>query len=434
MISKKLKNMLSSSISFARPRPFNPPRFINIQTNKRIFSSEKEKEKEEANPRGEKLKKVLPDWTHSKIDKIFKKKNPNHKGAFKIFIHHMKVGLSGIYQNTKFLAYIVNKNRLDWTKYTAFELIRRREATRDFIKFLPYSVFLSIPLLEAALPFYIAIFPNSVPEAFMFESQRRAKQQMKKILQEEAYENMKVSLPKFVNILGLDPIKYLVSSDKMLDTEGEEKDRYFYKVSDYEAKLYNFLNWYSTASLEKREAVLRSIKFERLSAFELEQMARLLYIDYFRGTNIINSGIHSITRLPFFLVEFLFNKLGLETPKIITFYKSTRVYQFEFDFNSGIGTYVKRALLLVQIKHHMMHIQRQDKLLYERPDLVKNIDEKTLLSFARERGLVLEDDDPEELKQLIFNHYLPISAENDVPAELLVWISFLRFSYADILV
>jgi LETM1 and EF-hand domain-containing protein 1 len=43
---------------------------------------------------------------------------------------------------------------------------------KDFIKFIPFSVFILIPGLELLLPAWVMIFPNSVPSQFMSNSNR----------------------------------------------------------------------------------------------------------------------------------------------------------------------------------------------------------------------------------------------------------------------
>ena len=40
----------------------------------------------------------------------------------------------------------------------------------------------------------------------------------------------------------------------------------------------------------------------------------------------------------------------------------------------------------------------------------------------------------DEIKRYLIEQWLPLSVEKDLPADLLVWISFMGFSYCEIMV
>lgn len=89
----------------------------------------------------------------------------------KVALHHMKKGMIDVGSDAKELALIVNKNGLVETRYTIVELRERRRIFKDLFKFVPFSIFLSIPFLEAFLPIYLVVFPNSIPTQFLLENQ-----------------------------------------------------------------------------------------------------------------------------------------------------------------------------------------------------------------------------------------------------------------------
>jgi LETM1 and EF-hand domain-containing protein 1 len=66
---------------------------------------------------------------------------------------------------------LLKKNQLRNDSYTLFELRERRRITVDLLKFMPYSVFMIVPFAELALPFYMILFPNSMPTQFLSDSQ-----------------------------------------------------------------------------------------------------------------------------------------------------------------------------------------------------------------------------------------------------------------------
>lgn len=83
--------------------------------------------------------------------------------------------------------------------------------------------------------------------------------------QEKSYLNMRNSLPKFANVIGMDPIKYVTSIDAILEREGKEKDMLFYKISDFESKL----SYYVSKNLHYDRAH-SLIRLDNQSAYELE--------------------------------------------------------------------------------------------------------------------------------------------------------------------
>ena len=49
------------------------------------------------------------------------------------------------------------------------------QVKKDFIKFVPFSLFLLIPGAELFLPAWVMIFPNSVPSQFVGDEERNKK-------------------------------------------------------------------------------------------------------------------------------------------------------------------------------------------------------------------------------------------------------------------
>lgn len=45
--------------------------------------------------------------------------------------------------------------------------IKMRQIKQDFIKFIPFSVFMIVPGAELFLPAWLVIFPNSIPSQFI---------------------------------------------------------------------------------------------------------------------------------------------------------------------------------------------------------------------------------------------------------------------------
>lgn len=71
----------------------------------------------------------------------------------------------------------------------------------------------------------------------MFDSQVGKKTSELVAAQQDSYDKIIPLLPKFANVIGLDPLRFVQSIQDILDKEGRDKDRLFYKVSDFESKI-----------------------------------------------------------------------------------------------------------------------------------------------------------------------------------------------------
>jgi hypothetical protein len=183
----------------------------------------------------------------------------------------------------------------------------------------------------------------------MFESQVGAKTSNLVEAQGDAYNKIIPLLPKFANVIGLDPLKFVESIKDILDREGKEKDRLFYKISDFESKLNQFVKDYQ--GMTKKERQFHSVN--HMSSYELEQTAKLLCLDYIPGYNLLNNIMWGFTRLPFVSYNFIANqiyKLRLKRNKNLPAfqpidYMAWGFSRFQFKFDVGPMSYVKKILL-----------------------------------------------------------------------------------------
>lgn len=104
-------------------------------------------------------------------DKVFTTKKLTLTDRMKIALHHLKKGMSDVASDSHYLASTVYSNGFVEKRYTAIQLKERRRIFKDLFKFIPFSIIISIPLLEAFIPIYIIVFPNSIPSQFLLENQ-----------------------------------------------------------------------------------------------------------------------------------------------------------------------------------------------------------------------------------------------------------------------
>lgn len=72
-----------------------------------------------------------------------------------------------------------------------------RQVKKDFIKFVPFSLFLLIPGGEIFLPAWVLIFPNSIPSQFVADEERNKKFKEMKERQENSAEKLAYTLPSY---------------------------------------------------------------------------------------------------------------------------------------------------------------------------------------------------------------------------------------------
>lgn len=102
---------------------------------------------------------------------------------------------------------------------------------QDFVKFVPFSLFLLIPGGELLLPAWVVIFPNSVPSQFVGEEERIKKFAQLKDRQEDAAEKLLYILPNYLAKLisheelddmckeNVKNLRTLLKQDKFLPTD-----------------------------------------------------------------------------------------------------------------------------------------------------------------------------------------------------------------------
>jgi LETM1 and EF-hand domain-containing protein 1 len=357
-------------------------------------------------------------------DKVFAEKKMTIKDHLHVMVHHFKKSMTAVGVDTYYLFKLLKKKQMRDEAYSVLELRERRRISKDLMKFVPYSVFMTIPLLEAFLPLYMVLFPNSMPTQFFFDKQIGEKVSNLVEKQRDSYTKIIPLIPKFANVMGLDPLKFVDSINDIMETEGKEKDRLFYKMSDFESRLAVFAKNYQDADERNK----RVISFNNMTAYELEQTAKLLCLDYIPGYNLINKCIWTFTRLPFLSYNYLQTKLKKEK----TDFSQYGFYRFEFRFDSGPAALLKKLLLKQQIEFHLNKIKVEDRQLSKDLHQLETLPVAHLASIARQRGIKIEN--PDNIKSYLEKKWLPMSVGHDLPVDVLVWISFMRYSYAEVLV
>lgn len=75
-----------------------------------------------------------------------------------------------------------------------FEISEIKRIRLDFIKLVPFSVFLLIPLFEALLPPYILLFPNAFPTQYIPKDVQLSRERLKQEKQDAAHRKLLMQL------------------------------------------------------------------------------------------------------------------------------------------------------------------------------------------------------------------------------------------------
>ncbi len=75
--------------------------------------------------------------------------------------------LKDLKADTKF--YLEIRKTKKFEELTIGEYLKIQQIKMDLIKFIPYSLFLTVPFMELLLPPYLLFLPNSLPSQFLTE-------------------------------------------------------------------------------------------------------------------------------------------------------------------------------------------------------------------------------------------------------------------------
>lgn len=119
--------------------------------------------------------------------------------AVKHGVAHMCHGLKNLAKDGKWVVHQkVQSSKNVYSHSTFKEQQKIKQVKKDFIKFVPFSLFLLIPGGELFLPAWVMIFPNSIPSQFVGEEERIKKFHQMRERQEDAAEKLLYILPNYL--------------------------------------------------------------------------------------------------------------------------------------------------------------------------------------------------------------------------------------------
>ena len=167
----------------------------------------------------------------------------------------------------------------------------------------------------------------------------------------------------------------------------------------------------------------------KLSSYELEQLCKIFYFEYVPGTVWVNLVYGIFFKFPFWTAKMV-AKL-MKSPRYSRF-TNNPFYKFKFTLDNGPLSYLKKQLLVNQLRFHIRQLRKQDRVLSKNPQELATIPQMQRVDFARQRAIRIEPN--AEIVRYVENFWLPLSQRRDIPDDMLVWIAVLRYKYTNIMV
>ena len=331
----------------------------------------------------------------------------------KSMIDHIKEGIASVKKSLKDLykdgkyVYGLKRQHGSWKNLSLVEYIKYKNINYDLVKFLPYSLFLTIPIAEFLLPFYILLFPNSTPTQFYSEKTIGERTQKMIVKQKEGFEMIKKRL---YTTFGNDFLEIEQKCKVLRENPGDKDAKEM--LMNLDAKIQQRLKdeWKTNFS--------KQLGFYNLTIEEKEAILKVFYIEYISGVYIINQ----LYNLPFMIYNFI--SKYIKTSKV-------EINEQKWKLNFFPILQLKMIGFRIQLLRHLNRIKKEDRLLFrnmeEELDRCSSIE---LFELVRKRGFKIESDT--DRKHFLIK-YWPQHSEIKNP-DVKVWSIILRHFYGDYLI
>ena len=294
---------------------------------------------------------------------------------------HMKKSLIDVGKDSKIMFSLRKKGKL--SSLSMGEYLQYKQIQKDLLKFLPFSLFVLIPVGEVFLPIYLYLFPNATPSQFYSEKSVGQMVSAKVKVQRKAYEVLKNKLRLVIP----DKFRDLQTEINIILTlhSAEEREDRFRKL-DLEMMVFMASNW---------DTLGPRLKLGNLSVYEKECVLGFVFKDFVSGVNILNR----ILRLPHLTASFFAKRFRKGKGKEREKERETKVkakggtshlnksFHGSMTLNFPPFSQVRSLLLFCQIKHHIWKMNREDKFLVkESVEQLNTCSKQQLFGLSKGRG------------------------------------------------
>jgi LETM1 and EF-hand domain-containing protein 1 len=273
---------------------------------------------------------------------------------------HMKKSLIDVKDDTKLMFNLRKKGLLK--NLPLNEFLQYKQIQKDILKFLPFSLFVLIPVGEVFLPIYLYLFPNATPSQFYSEKSVGQMVSAKVKIQRKAYEVLK---QHFRSVIPEILTELQTEMNSILTIESaEERERRFQEL-DLKVMTHMAENW---------EHYEQKLKLWKLTVYEKECVLGFLFKDFVSGVNIINRLIRLPWLISAFCSKMWYKIRGIKKEKVekeVTKPKTkgsgsinlNKSFHGQTTLNFTPISQFRNILLTLQIKHHIWSMKRQDRFL-----------------------------------------------------------------------
>lgn len=364
------------------------------------------------------------------------KKKLTMKEQIKHAWDHMKKSLIDVGKDTKLMFNLRKRGALK--NLSMGEYLQYKQIQKDLLKFLPFSLFVLIPVGEIFLPVYLYLFPNATPSQFYSEKSVGQMVSAKVKIQRKAYEVLKNKL----RLVMSDKFKELQDEINIILTidSAEEREDRFKKV-DMKMMIDLATNW---------ETYKPKLKLGSLTVYEKECVLGFVFKDFVSGVNILNRLI----RLPHLTSSFCgrmirkmrglkplkVEKEQVKTNKPVTTHLN-KSFHGSMTLNFPPISQLRSLLLWFQIKHHNWNMKHQDKFLKTRPvEQLNTCSKQQIFALSKGRGFahLTEKDERDFLVQYWLHSEENVWDKSENGSllskqwedwEFRFWIMVLRYNY-----
>lgn len=247
------------------------------------------------------------------------------------------------------------------SEFTGYELAETQRIKVDMIKFIPYSVILTVPFAELCLPFILWLFPNAVPSFYLFDT---AWDQLIEKFEQTQFESHKILIDKLTDVM---------TQKFGIDTFEFSKEEFF-----------------KGGFFEIIDELDQHLDYNKFTSDELLKVLEFMGGgDFITGVETFNKVVNLFTRdIPRLVVKLLRWLYATVTRKTLEPYQDPWFVKGYFDifkFNYFPFEPLKCRFLIWQIDRKFRMISEQDRAFekFGMDDIVGS----NIKSFARERGL-----------------------------------------------
>lgn len=358
----------------------------------------------------------------SSKDKVIRAKKKSVFSAIQHAVGQIAEGGKELGRDVKLYFHIKMKPYED---RTIIELRATRRIFNDMIKFVPFSIFAIVPFLELCLPVYLVMFPNAMPNQFLFESAMGEKVHRMNENHNSGAEALQISINMLLIEMNVSMIKFLnlrKNLSDFLDHSDKKKEEIRSLIEEIDSELIAFIYRFGKIN----DPFLLNLSY--LSSDELLQVCKLLHFEFFPGTNIINQLWYFAFNFPAIFLNTYYKLRKMKKRVELT----NPISKFKFEFNTGVFEPIKKKLLTFQIMNHMRHIRSQDLALQRNIDVLETAPRHELAEIAMQRGLTING--MTLTKNYLKKFWLPLSTNPEISNDILIWSSIFRRCYIEDLV